>query len=57
MVANARCIREHGVPNFPDLTFGPDGEGAGVAFGNASAPAFQRAGKACAHVETQIPGV
>jgi hypothetical protein len=57
MVANARCIREHGVPNFPDPTFGPGGEGAGVAFANASSPAFQKAVKTCAHVGTQIPGV
>jgi len=58
MVANARCIRKHGVPNFPDPTFGPGGEGAGVAYvGNASAPAFQRAVKTCAHVGTPIPGV
>ena len=58
MVANARCIRGHGVPNFPDPTFGPDDEGAGVLFQeNASSPAFQRAVKACAHVGTLIPGV
>lgn len=58
MVANARCIREHGVPNFPDPSFGPGGEGAGVDFqGNASSPAFQRAAKACGHVGTLIPGV
>jgi hypothetical protein len=58
MIANARCIREHGVPNFPDPTFGPGGEGAGVDFqGNASSPAFQQAATACAHVGTLIPGV
>lgn len=58
MVANARCIRKHGVPNFPDPTFGPGGEGAGVAFlGNVSSPAFRRAAKACEHVGTLIPGV
>ena len=58
MVAKARCIREHGVPNFPDPTFGPGGEGAGVLFqGNASSPAFQHAVKACARVGTNIPGV
>lgn len=32
MVAKALCIRQHGVPNFPDPTFGPGGEGAGVDF-------------------------
>jgi hypothetical protein len=58
MVAKARCIREHGVPNFPDPTFGPGGDGAGVDFGgNASSPAFRTAIKACAHVGTNIPGV
>lgn len=57
MVANARCIRKHGVPNFPDPTFGPGGEGAGVIFSGASSPAFQRAVKACAHVGNPIPGV
>jgi len=58
MVANARCIRKHGVPNFPDPTFGPGGEGAGIAYlGNASAPAFQKAVKECEHVGTPIPGV
>ena len=58
MVANSRCIRTHGVPNFPDPTFGPGGEGAGVAYlGNASAPAFQKAVKTCSHVGTPIPGV
>ena len=58
MVAKARCIREHGVPNFPDPTFGPGGEGAGVDFqGNESSPAFQHAAKACARVGTNIPGV
>ena len=58
MVARARCIREHGVPNFPDPTFGPTGHGAGVHFGgNERALAFQTAAKACAHVGTNIPGV
>ncbi len=58
MIANARCIRQHGVPNFPDPTFGPGGRGAGVDFRvNAGSPAFQRAVKTCAHVGTLIPGV
>jgi hypothetical protein len=57
MVAKARCIREHGVPNFPDPTFGPGGEGAGVNFrGNESSPAFERAVKACLSVGALIPG-
>ncbi len=52
------CMRAHGVPSFPDPTFGPGGEGAGVNFQeNTSSPACQTASKACAHVGTNIPGV
>jgi hypothetical protein len=60
MIAKARCVRTHGVPNFPDPTFGPGGEGAGIKLGpgdNPQAPAVRRAFKACAHVGTNIPGV
>jgi hypothetical protein len=58
MVAKARCIRDHGVPSFPDPTFGPGGEGAGVEYrGSTSSPAFQRAVRACLHVGALIPGV
>jgi hypothetical protein len=60
MIAKARCIRTHGVPNFPDPTFGPGGEGAGINLGpgdNLQAPAVRRALKACAHVGTNIPGL
>ena len=57
MVAKARCIREHGVPGFPDPTFGPGGEGAGVDFqGDFGSPAFRQAVKACLNVGTLIPG-
>ena len=48
----ARCMRSHGVPNFPDPQFqtGPGG-GLGVRIGgpgiNPRSPAFQAAQKAC----------
>jgi hypothetical protein len=51
-LANARCMRSHGVPDFPDPQFGANGEasikitkGSGL---DPSSPAFQRAQKACA---------
>ena len=55
-LAMSRCIRSHGVPNFPDPTFkaGPAGGiGIGIDLGansgiNPSSPAFQAAQKACA---------
>jgi hypothetical protein len=49
MLANAECMRTHGVPNFPDPTF-PSGGGARIQFPaqlNPQSPAFQRAAKAC----------
>jgi hypothetical protein len=33
MIAKARCIRRHGVPNFPDPTFAAGGQGVGLNFG------------------------
>ncbi len=66
-LAMSRCMRSHGVPNFPDPTFqsGPGG-GVGIRIGGAgidpSSPAFQAAQKACgsifgrAKVATQAPG-
>ena len=61
--ALAKCMRSHGVPNFPDPTSGPGGQGFsilksvgsssvtinGIAF---SGPAFQAAQKACRSVGT-----
>jgi hypothetical protein len=49
MLANAACMREHGVPNFADPTFPAHGGvelhlGPGV---NPQSPAFQAAAKAC----------
>lgn len=54
-LAMSKCMRSHGVPNFPDPTFqsGPDG-GVGVRIGGAgidpSSPAFQAAAKACGSI-------
>ena len=51
-LANSRCMRSHGVPNFPDPQFGANGEvsiniptGSGL---DPRSPAFQSAQKACA---------
>ena len=54
-LAMARCMRSHGVPNFPDPQFatGPNG-GVGVKIGgagiNPSSPAFQTAAKECGSI-------
>jgi hypothetical protein len=54
-LAMSRCMRTHGVPNFPDPTFqtGPDG-GVGVRLGGAgidpNSPAFQTAAKDCGSI-------
>jgi len=49
MLANAACMRKHGVPNFADPTFPAHGGvelhlGPGI---NPQSPAFQAAAKAC----------
>jgi hypothetical protein len=51
-LAHARCMREHGVENFPDPTFGENGEaqirlrkGMGL---DPDDPAFKKAEQACA---------
>ena len=66
-LAMSRCMRSHGVPNFPDPEFqtGPDG-GFGVRIGgpgsgiDPSSPAFQAAQKQCGSifgaVKTAAPG-
>jgi hypothetical protein len=48
---DAKCMRAHGVPNFPDPQFDADGaasmrfdKGSGI---NPNSPAFQRAQRAC----------
>jgi hypothetical protein len=58
MIANARCIRRHGVPSFPDPIFGSGGAiGVGVLPNEGSSPAFKGAQKACEHVGIPLPGV
>jgi hypothetical protein len=58
MLENAECMRKHGVPNFPDPTFGPRGgvKGAGSAGINVNAPAFIKANQECGHVGVPLPG-
>lgn len=59
MITKAQCIRRHGVPSFPDPSFGPGGYGAGVILGpglSPDSPAIRTAAKACAHIGTPIPG-
>jgi len=54
-LAMARCMRSHGVPNFPDPKFrsGPNG-GVGVELGGSgidpNSPAFQAAQKDCGSI-------
>ena len=57
--ANARCIRAHGIPAFPDPGFGPGGHGVGIIFpANAPRPteaALMLASRKCAHVGSPLP--
>jgi hypothetical protein len=49
MLKHAECMREHGVPTYPDPIF-PSGGGIGIRIPsgvNPSSPAFQSAAKAC----------
>ena len=48
----ARCMRAHGVPNFPDPTFSGGSESIPLAAGTSSSPQFQRAQQAC---QSQAP--
>jgi hypothetical protein len=63
-LAMARCMRSHGVPNFPDPQFG-SGPGGGfgirIGFGPGSgidshSPAFQAAQQACGSIFGGAPG-
>jgi hypothetical protein len=58
MLHNAACMRRHGVPNFPDPTFGPRGgvKGASSDRINVNAPAFMRASRECENVGVPLPG-
>jgi hypothetical protein len=50
-LAHAVCMREHGVPNFPDPVITVNGDGISQASGgagiNPQSPAFQQAQKIC----------
>jgi hypothetical protein len=50
-LAHAECMREHGVPNFPDPAVTGNGHGITVSSGgpgiNLRSPAFQQAEKTC----------
>jgi hypothetical protein len=53
------CMRKHGVPSFPDPSFGPGGRAISFnvragAFRSQSA-ALNLANKACAHIGTPLP--
>ena len=49
-IANAECMRVHGVPNFPDPTFSGGQLNAGLDAVNPQAPAFKRAAAECGDV-------
>jgi len=61
-LAMAKCMRTHGVPNFPDPQFqtGPNG-GIGVKMGGAgidpSSPAFQKAQQDCGKIFGGAPTI
>lgn len=61
-LAMAKCMRTHGVPNFPDPQFqtGPNG-GVGVKIGgpgiNPNSPAFQSARKQCGSIFGGAPSL
>jgi len=62
LVKYARCMRAHGVPNFPDpqTTNGGIGESAGMGFNapgiNVNSPQFQSANHACQHLANSAKG-
>src|ERR1039458_7661765 len=58
-VANAQCMRKHGVPDFPDPVFAPGGQGIGY---NVSPGSFAyetqgilRASRECRSVGSSLP--
>lgn len=47
-LAHAACMRDHGLPNFPDPSFNGGNQSLNLGPGlNPNSPAFQRAAKAC----------
>jgi hypothetical protein len=57
-LAASQCMRAHGVPNFPDPSFGPRGgiKGAASAGINHDAPAFIQANQECNNIGVPLPG-
>ena len=64
-LAYARCMRAHGVPNFPDpqTTGGGIGQPGGIGFGGGPgfdprhpSPQFQAANRACQHLANSAKG-
>lgn len=57
--ANAQCIRRHGIPDFPDPSFGPGGHGVGINYpANAPRPTLaglMLASHKCAGVGSPLP--
>jgi hypothetical protein len=57
----SRCMRAHGVPNFPDPPSASGGGGFGFAFGSGgldpAAPLFRRAQRVCFSVLTHRGGI
>ncbi len=49
-IANAECMRKHGVPNFPDPTFSGGQFNAGLGGVDPQSPAFKQAAAACGDV-------
>ena len=65
LVKYARCMRAHGVPNFPDpqTTGGGIGQPGGIGFGGGPgfdprhpSPQFQAANRACQHLANSAKG-
>jgi hypothetical protein len=57
-LAAAACIRKHGVPDFPDPTFGAGGAQVNLhaPLGMLTSPAFERAQKECAKLGLELAG-
>ena len=57
--ANAKCMRTHGIPDFPDPTFGPGGRGVGINWPpnapDPTAAALMLDSRECAHVGSPLP--
>jgi len=52
-IANAECMRKHGVPNFPDPAFSGGQSTPGLGGVNPDSPAFKQAAGACGDVRGQ----